>query len=620
MNVVKKLLHEIFALLGALWGRGWSAIANLRRRIFRGRLADYPIFVLDSDIPERNPQNPLWRDLLPFGKEPVSLEAINDALKKIASEPETKGVLFLFKSPSLSIARAQSLIQVFERFRKWDEHYRALDSSSERRAKEVVIYIEEAGMAGYVAACGADRIYMTPLADWSVIGLRLGAIFLKDALDKIGAKADVTQISPYKSAGDMFNRSEMSTEHREQLNWLLDGIYDELVGEISRGRGLDEAQVRSLIDQAPLTATEALDFGLVDGLGYEDQLPKYLGTNADPAAKILHNEEAAKEEPATLKLYPKVRKLLLHRIEENSGKSVGVISLKGSIMMGSSRETPIPLPLLGSEQMGSETVQQQVRAARENKGLDAVVLHVDSGGGSALASDLMWRELVLLNKEKPLVVYLGDVAASGGYYVAMGGRNIVAQPTTITGSIGVINMRLSSAGAFEKIGVNRDSVQRGENADYMDGDEPWTPEQRAISRKGIEYVYGIFKERVAEGRALQYDQLDPICMGRVWTGTQARDRGLVDELGDIHLAIKMACNLADLPTDGSVNVVNVPTARKKRLAAPMEAMAAAVSSALGLSYVRQVDRLARSFVAGDWVEVLGNERHWLLASWLPKIK
>lgn len=624
MDVVRKLIREIFSMLGALWRRGWSSIANLRRRIFRGRLVDYPVFVLDSDIPERNPLHPWWRDLLPFRKEPISLEALNDALQKTASDPDTKGVVFLLKSPDLSMARAQSLGQLFERFRKWDDAYRAEDEGNrnKRAAKEVIVHIEESGSAGYVAACAADRVYMTPLTDWTVMGLRLGAVFLKDALTKIGAKADVTQISPYKSAGDMFHRSDMSEEHREQLNWLLDGMYDELVGEISRGRNIDEAQVRALIDRAPLTADEAVKAGLADGVAYEDQLPQLLGYAKEELSALTPQSTAGAngEKSASLDLYKNVRRYLLRRPERSNGKSVGVISLNGSIMMGSSRETPVPLPIFGSEQMGSATVQQQVRAARDSEEYDAIVLHVDSPGGSALASDLMWRELSLLNQEKPLVVYMGDVAASGGYYIAMGGHKIVAQPTTITGSIGVVNMHITTENTFEKIGINRESVQRGENADYMDGDKPWTPAQHEISRKGIEHVYSEFKQRVAEGRSLIYDQLDPICLGRVWTGSQARDRGLVDELGDIHLAIKMACQLANLPTDGRTRVVNVPQARKLRIAEPLEAATEAVSNALGVTHIRQIDRLARSFISGNWSEMLSNERHWLIAGWLPKVK
>lgn len=622
MEIVRKLLKEFFSMIGAIWRRGWIMLFNLRRQIFRGEPVEYPVIVLDCNIPERTPQNPWWRELLPNRKEPTSLEWINDALRRIAADPESRGVVFLFKSPELSLARAQSLVQTFARFRTWDEHYRTQDNSG-RAAKKVVAHIEAVGIAGYVAASGADELYMTPLADWSVLGLRMGAIFLKDALTKIGVDADVTQISPYKSAGDMFHRSDMSDEHREQINWLLDGMYDELVGEIARCRGLDEAVVTGLIDRAPLTAAEAVDAGLADGLAYEDQLGELLFAEADSADEA-DADEPEKRDKASLELYNDVRKYLLRRSESSGGKTVGVLSLTGSIMMGSSRETPVPLPLFGSEQMGSATVQKQVRSLRDDQMFDAIVLHVDSPGGSALASDLMWRELSLLNKEKPVVVYMGDVAASGGYYIAMGGRSIIAQPTTITGSIGVVNMHLTTGRVYDKLGINREAIQRGDNADYMAGDEPWSPAQQEISRKGIDHVYTEFKQRVADGRSLLYDQLDPICMGRVWTGTQAYARGLVDELGDIHLAIETACKLADLPTDGSVRVMNVPPARKSRVATPVGAVRAAVASvsgnALGFTHIRQVGQLARDVISGDWVDSFNSERNWLIADWLPRIK
>lgn len=622
MEIVRKLLKEFFSMIGALWRRSWISLFNLRRRLFRGQPVEYPVIVLDSEIPERTPQNPWWRDLLPNRKEPTSLEWIDDALRRIAADPETKGVVFLFKSPELSLARAQSLVQTFARFRRWDEHYRTQDGN-DSPVKKVIAHIEEVGIAGYVAASGADELYMTPLADWSVLGLRMGAIFLKDALTKIGVDADVTQISPYKSAGDMFHRADMSDEHREQINWLLDGMYDELVGEIARCRGLDESDVKGLIDRAPLTAAEAVEAGLADGLAYEDQLGELLFDESEAAVRE-EADDSESRDTALLDLYSNVRGYLLRRSESSGGKTVGVLSLTGSIMMGSSRETPVPLPLFGSEQMGSATVQKQVRSLRDDSMFDAIVLHVDSPGGSALASDLMWRELSLLNQEKPVVVYMGDVAASGGYYIAMGGRKIVAQPTTITGSIGVVNMHLTTGRTYNKLSINREAIQRGENADYMAGDEPWTPAQQEISLKGINHVYSEFKQRVATGRSLVYDQLDPICMGRVWTGTQAYDRGLVDEIGDIHLAIETACRLADLPTDGSVRVMNVPPPRKTRVATPVEAVTAtiieAVSNALGFTHARQVGQLAREVISGDWVDKFNRERNWMIADWLPRIK
>ena len=293
-----------------------------------------------------------------------------------------------------------------------------------------------------------------------------------------------------------------------------------------------------------------------------------------------------------------------------------MISLLGAIMPGDSRSFPILLPLLGERTIGSNTAQQQARAARQDDQLAAVVVHVDSRGGSALASDLIWRELSLLNATKPVVVYMGDVAASGGYYIALPGRKIVAQRATLTGSIGVIISKPVTEGAYQKVEARRYAIGRGDHAGIYQDDHAWAGEEREKIEATVRHTYHEFKQRVAEGRALAYEGLDDICNGRVWTGAQALEHGLVDAVGDFQIAIDLACQLANLPIDGTVEAFDLPTPKRSTLAEPV----AAVQSWLGLDRAAQLGQLAEVALRGEWARLLGHEQIWLIADNLPKIK
>ena len=260
-------------------------------------------------------------------------------------------------------------------------------------------------------------------------------------------------------------------------------------------------------------------------------------------------------------------------------------------MTGPSRSSPVPLPLFGDETLGSTTAQQMIRRAAKDDSLAAVVVHVDSPGGSALASDLIWRELAQLDRKKPVIVYMGDVAASGGYYIAAPGRKIVAQRATMTGSIGVIMAKAVTAGTYEKLDAGWDTVQRGRHADLYSGLTVWEGDKRAVVQSNLDHVYHEFKQRVADGRHIPIEQLDDLAGGRVWTGEQALAHGLVDTLGDFDVAVEAACIAAGLPTDGSVATVAVSEPSRPLLAEPVKA----VGSAAGVD-----DALAGAAVGG-WI-------------------
>ena len=533
------------------WARGagaldfaWQYLAcgvlNLRRRLFKRRLPDYVVIELDTDILEREPEVPWYYTFLPIYDPPLSLEFIGDALRRVAADPDVKGVTFLFKGATLSLAQAQSLSGLYERFRAWDRAFHA--STPGFTPKRIVVYMEEVTAATFVAACGADRITLPPLAEWDVTGLLATPTFFKDLLTRLGLEFEVVRVAPWKTAADSLLYDGLTDAARDQYNWLFDSLFGTIVKAIAQGRNLSEQTVRDLVDQAPLPATVAQKAGLVDQVAYEDELPAWLGQA---------------EQPARCKAYARVRGLLRRQPQHSAAFDIGVISLRGAIMPGDSRSFPIPLPIIGDETLGSNTAQQMIRRARQDDSLGAVILHVDSPGGSALASDLIWRELVLLGMEKPLIVYMGDVAASGGYYIAAASCKIVAQPATITGSIGVIMTKPVMTGAFDKFGVGWDTVQRGAHADLYSSLAPWDGDARHTVEESLDHYYREFKQRVADGRHLPLDTLDDLAGGRVWTGEQALARGLVDHLGDFATAVELACVEAGLPTDGRVRVVPI---------------------------------------------------------------
>lgn len=570
------------------------AVANLLRKSRRAQLPDYVLFELSGQLPERSPRRPWYLSLRQFGAAPPSAEFLRGALRRVAEDPDARGALFVVKGAQLTLARAQTASDIFKEFRG-----RCRDLYPGAAPKEVAVYLESCGNAEYMMAAAADRVFLAPGGSWMVMGLRAEPIFLAETLRRIGLQAEVVKVAPWKTAADALARSEISDAHRAQLDRLLQGWYDELVAAVARGRAISEEEVRSAIDSAPLGSEDALARRLVDGTVYEDELAAALGSGGRPARIVP---------------FDRARQTLYRRPRRRSRRQIGVISVNGMITPGKSRRFPAELPIVGNNTAGSATVQQLARAALQNDRLAGVLLHVESNGGSALASDVMWRELSLLNRKKPVVAYLGDVAASGGYYAALPAQKIVCQPAALTGSIGVIMGKLVSAEAMGKIGARRSRVQRGANADIYAGDRPWRQEQRAKVEEQVEQVYGRFKHLVAAARKLSPDALEEVCGGRVWTGRQALEKGLVDDLGSISLATELLCELADLPTDGTVPVVQV-AADQNRPRPPLSADS--LAAAHGAEGLEALSETILAAVQGDLSSLLGRERAWLLADGLP---
>jgi protease-4 len=495
------------------------AIRNGWRRLLRRRV-DYVWIELSGALPEFAATPPWWQRRFLGAREPASLHGLRRKLQRIAADPQAAGVLLKIDGLAAGWATLQSL-------RDELAHFRA-------SGKRAVAYLLTPDMAGYYAACAADEILIPPSAFLMITGLRAEVQFLKDALAKVGLAAEVEAVSPYKAAGESFVRSDISPENRAQLERLLDQRFAEVVRAISAARGIDAQAARDAIDAAPLSGQAALERGLVDGLCYEDQLAARFKTG-EREPEIL-DWDAAK----------RALRLLTARRQR---KLVAVVQVEGTITGGSSRSLPIPIPLFGGQQAGAESVAQALRQAERNRRVAAVVLYVNSRGGDAFASDLMWREVLRLRKNKPVVVAMGDAAASGGYYIAAPASAIVAQPATLTGSIGVVSLRPITAGLLERAGVNTVVLSRGAHSGVFSIGQPPSDDERQALRELIATSYAEFKQRVCEGRDMSADRLEPIAGGRVWLGQEALELGLVDQLGGMPEALLKAQELAGLPRD-----------------------------------------------------------------------
>ncbi len=531
------------------WDDGWAAAGiNLRnswRRMRKTRL-DYVVMPVGGSLPERSaPPRGFIERRLPLPSEPLSLQTLNACFQDIADAGNVRGVVLIFRGFEAGLATLQN--------------FRASIARLRAAGKEVIVYTPFVDLAHYYAASGADRIIIPPSSHFEVLGLFTELTFLKDSLAKVGVEAEVIQISPYKTAMDQFGRAHMSPEQREQLDWLLDDQFDMLTADIAADRGLDQATVRQIIDNGPLTAEAARDAGLVDGVAYDDELPQWLSRETAPhhlsadsvPDKAASETDAGHEQKVTLKLWHEAYRLLLERPRRRTRRFVGVISLEGLIAMGASRKPPIdlPLPFIGGQTAGEQTLVGLLRRVEDLPDLAALVFHVDSGGGSALASDLIERQLERVAARMPVVVYMGNVAGSGGYYVSAPAQHIMSQRATLTGSIGVIQARINTAGLYDQLSANRVTLERGQHAGLYRDSGPMTDDEKTIYWRTINEIYDQFKEVVAKGRGLSAERVDEIGGGRVWTGRQGQSLGLVDSHGDFIDAIRKAAELAALPID-----------------------------------------------------------------------
>jgi protease-4 len=425
------------------------------------------------------------------------------------------------------------------------QEIRAALADFRSRGKKVYVYLDAEMVRGrnYLLASAADRVIMSPLAYLDISGLRAEVTFLKGMLEKLGIVAELEHIAEYKSFSDVFTRDSMSEAHREVVNSLLDDLYADLVRTIAAGRKMDPDDLRQKMDVGYYGASAARIAGFVDTLAYADELEGILQIGESGRPRLLKERD-----------FTRTRDYVY---DWGSPPRIAVIYAAGSIFSGESSTNP----LLGEKIMGSRTIARAIRAARDDRSIRAIVLRIDSGGGSGFASNQIWREVELTRGKKPFVVSMSDVAGSGGYLIACAADTIVAEPGSITGSIGIVAGKVNLRGLYDKIGVNKEIVTRGKHADAFSSYRGFTPEERERLRREMRFFYEDFVHKVARGRNMTDAAVDSIGKGRVWTGSQARNLGLVDELGGLDLALRIAKSKARIPDDAKVEIVSLPKGR-----------------------------------------------------------
>lgn len=412
--------------------------------------------------------------------------------------------------------------------------------------RRVAVWAESLSDAQYLALCGADRIWLPESGTLFLLGLRTERFFVREFLDKLGAQPDVVHIGRYKSAGDTFTRGSMSDEEREQVeSWQAD-VFDELISAISQGRDLTPDTARDRIDGGPYPASDALAAGLIDGLAYPDEVSHLLeewmqeSPISRPTARRVHRVAAAEYFASTVSDTGPIPLL-------RDPPRLACLMAVGGVQRGS-----------GQRGISSEGTGRWLEALRKDDSVRGVLLRVDSPGGDALASDLIHREIELLRREKPVVVSMGDVAASGGYYIAAPADAIFAEVGTITGSIGVVGAKLNLEGLYEKLGIAKEAVQHGARAGLFSEAKAFSNDERAALRHEMEAIYSTFIDRVASGRKLTPDEVEPMAQGRIWSGRKAQSLGLVDALGGPIEALGDLARRAGLASDERVPLVMLP--------------------------------------------------------------
>ncbi|MFS8085600.1 MAG: signal peptide peptidase SppA [Acidobacteriota bacterium] len=531
MSTTRKVALTISGILLALVLIVVVGLAILVSLVRGGRpsIQDNSVLALkvSGPLPDYVPDDPLRRL---FGGQPQSLSSLLAQFRKAKVDKRISAVMLDIDGSDAGWAKAEEIRGAIEDFRT--------------SGKPVYAYMETGFNKDYYIATACDKIFVPPPGELFTIGLAADVMFFRGSLDKLGVYPDMYQIGKYKSAGDMFTQKEMTPAHREFINSLLDDLYGRYVDGIAAARKKTPDEVKKLIDNAPYNATQAKDAGLIDGAAYHDEVEKEL-------KKRLGYKDSDDLRIARAGDY---RQISQESLGLNKGERVAIVYAAGDIISGKSS-----FGGSGQETIGSDSLVRTLNEVRDDKSIKAVVLRIDSPGGSGLASDIIWRAIESLKEKKPVVVSMGDVAASGGYYIACNANKIVAEPSTITGSIGVVGGKPVIKGFYDWIGVTNEYVLRGANAGMFRESEKFSDTERKKFEELIkDTYYGQFLPKVAKGRNKKVEEIDAIGQGRVWTGAQGKGNGLVDEYGGLDKAIEIAKQLANIPADKTVQRVIRP--------------------------------------------------------------
>jgi protease-4 len=453
-----------------------------------------------------------------------TVRSVVDALRKAKVDRRISSVIIRPTSAAALWGKVQEVRDAIVDFR--------------RSGKPVIGYLEHGGQQEFYLASACDKVFLMPSSSLDLTGMASYELFFRGTLDKIGAYPDSLHIGDYKTYSNTFTEHTYTAAHREMAESLNTDLYEQLIRGLAAGRHKSEKEIRDLVDHGPFLPEDAVRAGLVDDVAYEDELDDKVALGKAPV-KLLDESD--------------YRHVTLASLGLNRGPRIAVIYAAGVIASGeSSYDSP------SGQVLGSDSMAEHLRKARADSSIKAIVLRIDSPGGSAIASDVIWREVMLTRDVKPVIASMSDVAASGGYYIAMPAHAIVAEPATLTGSIGVVMLKFVVDGTLKKLGVNMEGVGKGRYADLYSPVRAFSPEERKKVLEQMQATYDTFVEKAAAGRHTTPERIDSVGQGRVWTGKQGKEIGLVDELGGLDRALTVAKQRANLAPDTEIELVVYP--------------------------------------------------------------
>ncbi len=482
-------------------------------------------------------------NFLSLSDEPTNnIRQFSETLGRAADDDNIKAVVLNIEQPLLSWAQVDEL-------RRNIEHLR--DSG-----KKTYAYVETMSQRDYLLACACDEIIITPTGTVLVVGLAGEAVYFKNLLDKIGVKADFMQMGRFKSAAESLTRTGPSEAELLQINRLFDSLHEHLLDSIATSRKMEPEQVAKIIDEGPFTAEKAKQVGLIDQIMYRPELLQYLEEQTADEVQLVLDYQKSDRSKINLD-NPFAFMTILQEIfsgpKEPTGDVIAVVYVDGPITLGQSSDG------WADGTVGARTVRMALSEAANDDNVKAIVVRIDSPGGGATASDIIYRSVRKAAESKPVVISMGRVAASGGYYIACGGPTILAEASTITGSIGVVGGKLVIGGLFEKLGITTYTFKRGRHADLFNSTRAFTPLERHKLAQIMRNVYNTFKQCVVESRGEKLQGLiESLAQGKIYTGLQAKKLGLIDNIGGLDDAIELAARQAGIEKDGKYKLRTLP--------------------------------------------------------------
>lgn len=461
----------------------------------------------------------------------LTLQSVIDRLRQARQDKDVRAVLLNLSETGFNLAQAQEIRDSLIELRK--------------AGKRSFVYSDAYDTAGYIAASGSRDICMLPGGEIMVPGVGMEAMFARDLLDKVGVKADYVQIGQYKGADEPFTRSEPSAQMRGEMNKLLDSLYEQIVDGISYNRNLARPDVEEMINNVFLSGRLAKDRGFVDHLVDQDGLRSLIKKELGREVDLVHDYGEPARDSLDLSNPFALLGMFAKKAPATTRPAVGLIYAEGVIVDGDASDNIFG----GGGEIGSEDIRKAMRIAGRDPAVKTIVLRIDSPGGSAMASEVMWQAVRRTAKEKPVVISVGGMAASGGYYLASAGDYIFADPSAIVGSIGVVGGKFVVKDLFDKLGLHTETFSRGVNADLFSSAKPFSDTQRRLVTNWMQQTYDQFTDRILTTRKSKIKDIDEVAHGRIFSAKQAREKGMVDELGGIEQAIAYAAAQAHLKAD-----------------------------------------------------------------------